>query len=111
MVDITSWSDIAIPLVSAVTGGGLLKVFDTWLNRAKLKNEKAKQSRDEAYRESESLRNQIRDLKEEMKSIETSADDWRAKYWDARTKYEVFKIKVAQLLIESGVSPSDLFKE
>lgn len=107
----TTWPDIAIALVSAVTGGGLLKVFDTWLNRAKLKNETAKQSRDEAYRESESLRTQIKELKDEIKTTEASMDDWRAKYWDARTKYEVFKIKVAQLLIENGVSPSDLFKE
>ena len=111
MADTNPWSEIIIALVSAVTGGSLLKVFDTWLNRAKLKNDKAKQSRDEAYRESESLRSQIKDLKEEMKTIETTADDWRAQYWDARTRYEIFKIKVAQLLLENGVSPSDLFKE
>lgn len=110
-MDITAWSDIIIAFVSAATGGGLLKVADTWLNRAKLKNEAAKQLRDEAKEEATSLKNEVNYFKDRVREKEKEIDEWRTKYWDIFMEYKQFQLRVGQILIENGISPNTLLKD
>lgn len=110
-MDVTAWSNIIIAAVSAITGGGLLKVADTWLNRAKLKNETAKQLRDEAREEAISLKTEINYYKDQVREKEKEIDDWRSKYWDIHFDYKNFQLRVGQILVENGISPSALLKD
>lgn len=106
----TAWSDIIIAAVSAITGGSLLKVADTWLNRAKMRNETAKQLRDEAREEATGLKTEINFYKDKVREKEKEIDEWRAKYWDIHFAYNNFQLKVGQMLIENGISPAMLLK-
>jgi hypothetical protein len=110
-VDITAWSNIAIAALSAITGGGLLKAMDTWLNRAKMRNEIAKQLRDEAREETNLLKTEVNFYKDKVKDTEKEIDDWRTKYWDVFMTYKNFQLKVGQLLIENGISPGTLLQD
>jgi hypothetical protein len=110
-VDITAWSNIVIAAVSAITGGGLLKVADTWLNRAKMRNETAKQLRDEAREEAAALKSEINFYKDKIREKDKEIDEWRTKYWEVFMGYKNFQLKVGQILIENGISPSLLLKD
>lgn len=107
----TAWSNIIIAAVSAVTGGGLLKVADTMLNRSKLRNETAKQLRDEAREEAVALKGEVNFYKDKVREKEKEIDDWRTKYWEVFMSYKNFQLKVGQILIENGISPSAFLKE
>lgn len=109
-MDVNGWSNVIIAFISAVTGGGLLKVADTWLNRAKLKNETAKQLRDEAREEATSLKNEINYYKDRVREREKEIDDWRRQYWHIYEEYSNFKLTVSQLLINNGIDPQTLLK-
>lgn len=110
-MDVTAWTNIIIAGVSAITGGGLLKIADTWLNRAKLKNETAKQLRDEAREEANSLKTEVNYYKDKVREKEKEIDEWRTKYWDIHFSYKNFQLKVGQLLVENGISPGALLKD
>lgn len=110
-MDIAGWSDIAIALISAATGGGLLKIVDTWLNRAKLKNETAKQLRDEAKEETVALKTEVNYWKDKVREAEKDIDSWKAQYWKIFTDYKLFQLKVGQILIDNGISAKDLLKD
>lgn len=107
----SAWSDIVIAAVSAITGGGLLKVADTWLNKAKMRNETAKQLRDEAREETLALKNEVLFYKTGIREKDKEIDDWRTKYWEVFMEYKNFQLKVGQLLIENGISPGTLLKD
>jgi hypothetical protein len=98
-------------LISAATGGGLLKIFDTWLTRAKMKSENAKQLRDEAKEEANVLKNEVNYFKDKVREKEKEIDEWRNKYWDVFMSYKTFQLKVGQILIDNGISPYALLKE
>jgi hypothetical protein len=110
-VDITAWGNIILAALSAITGGGLLKLADTMLNRAKLRNETAKQLRDEAREETTSLKTEINYYKDKIREKDKEIDDWRAKYWDIHFAYNNFQLKVSQILIDNGIPPSALMKD
>ncbi len=105
------WGDIVIALISAATGGGLLKIVDTWLNRAKIKNETAKQLRDEAKEETAALKTEVTYWKDKVKEAEKDIDHWKAEYWRIFTDYKLFQLKVGQILIDNGISAKDLLKD
>lgn len=84
---------------------------DTWLNRAKLKNDTAKQLRDEAREEATSLKNEVNYYKEQVRETEKEIDEWRSKYWDIFMQYKTFQLKVGQILIENGIPPNALLKD
>jgi hypothetical protein len=110
-VDVSTWPDVVVMLISAATGGGLLKVFDTWLTRAKLKNETARQLRDEAREEANSLKNEVNYFREKMREKEKDIDDWRKRFWDLDMEYRMFKLTVSNLLIKAGYDPTTLLKD
>jgi hypothetical protein len=110
-VNVTTWPDIVIMLISAATGGGLLKIVDTWLNRAKMKSDSAKQLRDEAREEASALKTEVNYFRDRMREKEKEIDDWRTKYWDVFMQYKTFQLKVGQILIDNGISPNALLKE
>lgn len=110
-MDVTTWPDLLVMFISAATGGGLLKIVDTWLTRAKLKNDSAKQLRDEAREETNSLKNEVNLFREKVREKEREIDDWRTKYWDIFMQYKTFQLKVGQILIDNGISPNALLKE
>jgi hypothetical protein len=107
----TAWPDIIVALISAITGGGLLKLADTWLNRAKQKSETAKQLRDEAREEASSLKNEVNYFKDKVKEKEREIDEWRTKYWDVFMQFKTFQLEVGQILINHGIAPNTIFKE
>lgn len=110
-MDVTTWPDIVIMLISAATGGGLLKIVDTWLTRAKIKNEGAKQLRDEAREEANTLKNELNYFREKLREKEKDIDDWRKKFWDLDMEYRMFKLTVSALLIKAGYDPNTLLKD
>lgn len=106
-----TWPDIIVALISAVTGGGLIKLGDTWLNRVKLKNETAKQIRDEARTEASSLKTEVNYYKDQLREKEKEIDDWRKRFWDLDMEYRMFKLRVSALLIQAGYDPNTLLKD
>jgi hypothetical protein len=98
-------------LISAATGGGLLRIVDTWLTRSKLKNDASKQLRDEARAEATSLKEELNYFREKLREKEKDIDDWRKKFWDLDTEYRMFKLTVGALLIKAGYDPNTLFKD
>lgn len=107
----TQWPEVWIALISAVTGGGLLKLADIWFNRQKIRNDNAKQLRDETRIEVTELRQQIKDLDEKIKTKNDEIDNWRKQYWDVYMSYKTFQMEVSQILINNGISMKDLFKD
>lgn len=107
----SSWPEIAVALASAATGGGLLKIMESWLTRTKMKSEQDKQFRDELRTEAGILRIQIDAIKAELKQTEKELDEWKSKYWDLFLQYKTFQIEVSSLLIQNGISPKEMLKD
>ena len=83
-------SDYATPLIALVGtifGGAGLKITERWLNRAKEKNDTAKQIRDELRGDIETRRQEIIDLKAEVDKVEKEVNEWQDKYYELRDKY------------------------
>lgn len=101
----SAWPDVLTAVVAAISGGGLLKLIETWLSRSKFKSEQDKQFRDELRAEAESLREQIKGLKEELKTAEKELDDFKEKYWKIYTEYKQFRLEVYGILLKNGIQP------
>lgn len=104
-----TWADLIIAGISALSGGGLLKVAEYWLNRAKSRADQAQAQRQENRLEVSSLNDRIRALKTEIQEHEKREDDWRLKYWDIHFKYNSFLIEVQTILLAHGINPKEVF--
>lgn len=69
-----------IALVGTLCGGLGLKVVEHWLGKSKDKSDEATKLRNE-------LREQIDDLRKEIKDLELERDQYRNDYYDLRDKY------------------------
>jgi len=99
---------ILTALLSALTGGGLLKFLEFWLTRSKQKTETDRSIRDELRASAEGLRREHDDLKKELKAVETELDAWKIKYWDTYMAYSQFKLQVLNILLQNGIKPEDV---
>lgn len=68
-------SDAWLALIGAILGGSGLKVVDTWLSKAKVKDDSASKFRDELRAEVSALRDDLREAVEEK-------DKWQEKYYE-----------------------------
>lgn len=72
-------SDAWLALIGAIMGGSGLKVIDSWLSKAKVKDDSAAKFRDE-------LRAEVGSLREELRKAEAEKDEWQAKYYELLVK-------------------------
>lgn len=100
--------DVIVALVSAITGGGLVRLLEVWLSKQKNKAEQDKLFRDELRSEGDALRARIKELKEELEAREKEVDEYKEKYWKIYTEYSQFKITVYSILVKHGLSPEDI---
>lgn len=80
-----------IALVGTIFGGVGLKVTERWLNRAKEKNDTAKEIRDELRTDMAAYRAEILTLKAEVDKVEAEVVSWQEKYFELRDKYSTLK--------------------
>lgn len=73
-------TEVWVGLISAISGGLGLKVFDFWVSRAQAKVDEATRIRDD-------LRGQISEQNNEIKELEKSLDDWKDKFYQLKEDY------------------------
>lgn len=104
----SSWQDVSVAVVSALTGGAGIKIMEGWLTRNKNKSEQDKQFRDELRAEALGLREQLLKLKEELRQAEKELDEFKEKYWKIYSEYQQFKLTVYGILLQNGIKPADV---
>jgi len=112
-----SWGEVLIAVVSAISGGGLLKYLEMWLGRTKQKTDLNKEFRDEYRSDIQSLRDDVKSMKTELaaekKSRETAehnADWWRDYAQDVVIKFRFFQLDIKEVLKNNGIDiPEDKF--
>lgn len=104
----STWQDVGVALISAATGGGFIKIMESWLSRNKQKSEQDRLFRDELRIEGDKLRKQIDGLKLELKDAENEIDDFKEKYWKVYTEYQQFRLSVYGILLQNGIKPTDV---
>jgi len=73
-------SEAWLALIGAVLGGSGLKIIEYWLSRSKVKEDTAAQMRTE-------LRGEIKNLRDELRSVEDELDKWRGKYYELMDEF------------------------
>lgn len=112
-----SWGDILIAILSALGGGGILKYAEAWLNRSKQKTDVNKEFRDEYRGDIKSLRDDIKQIKEELHDEKTArikaednADWWKDYAQDVVIKFRFFQLDIKEVLKSNGIDiPEDKF--
>lgn len=69
-----------LALLGALLGGSGLKVIEYWLNRSRIRDDSATQMRTE-------LREEIKGLREELRTVEDELDKWRGKYYELMDEF------------------------
>lgn len=69
-----------LALLGALLGGSGLKVIEYWLNRSRVRDDSATQMRTE-------LREEIKGLREELRTVEDELDKWRGKYYELMDEF------------------------
>jgi uncharacterized coiled-coil DUF342 family protein len=64
-----------LALIGALMGGSGLKFVESWLNRSKVKDDAASAFRNE-------LRDEVKNLRDELRSVEAEVEKWRQKYYE-----------------------------
>lgn len=80
-----------LALLGALLGGSGLKVIEYWLNRSKVREDAAAQMRTE-------LRDEIKGLREELRTVEDELDKWRGKYYELMDEFMKAKGDLAEAL-------------
>lgn len=75
-----------IALAGAVFGGAGLKIIEYFINRSKLKIDAASEIREE-------LRDEISNLRKEMRYLEEELDHWKQRYYVLLERFNEIKIK------------------
>lgn len=105
----SNWPDVTVALVSALSGGVLIKFTERWLDRNQKRNEQEKLKRDELRGETSVLQTRIDQLRTENRAVEKEIDEFKEKYWKIYSEYQQFKVTVFGILIKNGIKPSDFF--
>ena len=69
-----------LALIGAVLGGSGLKIMESWLNKSKVRDDAASAFRTE-------LRDEVKNLRDELRKVETDLDNWRAKYYELMEQF------------------------
>ena len=80
-----------LALLGALLGGSGLKIIEYWLNRSKVRDDAAAQMRTE-------LRDEIKALREELRTVEDELDKWRGKYYELMDEFMKAKGDLAEAL-------------
>jgi chromosome segregation ATPase len=80
-----------LALLGALLGGSGLKIIEYWLNRSKVKEDAAAQMRTE-------LREEIKGLREELRTVEDELDKWRGKYYELMDEFMKAKSDLSEAL-------------
>lgn len=73
-----------VALMGTIFGGAGLKIVESWLGRAKERNDIGASIRDELRKEIDSLRTQLDKGQAEEQRLEGLVEEWREKYWGLR---------------------------
>lgn len=111
------WNSILTAGISALTGGGLIKIMEMWLNKKKSAFDEGKAFREEYRGDIKELRTEIAGMKEdylkEKKSRERAEDraDWWKDYAQALTmNFRLFQYDMREVLKSNNiVIPDDKF--
>lgn len=77
-----------IALIGTVLGGPAVLKFIEWImGRGKTKQDAATAMREELRKESESLKLDAANLREEIRRVEKEMDDWKEKYFTLLQQY------------------------
>lgn len=80
-----------LALLGAVIGGSGLKIVEYLLSRSKVREDAATQMRSE-------LRDEIKVLREELRTVEDELDKWRGKYYELMDEFMKAKGDLAEAL-------------
>jgi len=80
-----------LALLGALLGGSGLKFIEYWLSRSKVREDAAAQMRTE-------LRDEIKVLREELRTVEDELDKWRGKYYELMDEFMKAKSDLAEAL-------------
>ena len=80
-----------LALLGALLGGSGLKFVEYWLSRSKVKEDAAAQMQTE-------LRDEIKGLREELRTVEDELDKWRGKYYELMDEFMKAKGDLAEAL-------------
>ncbi|UUG69477.1 hypothetical protein SEA_SHAM_172 [Streptomyces phage Sham] len=80
-----------LALLGALLGGSGLKFVEYWLSRSKVREDAAAQMRTE-------LRDEIKGLREELRTVEDELDKWRGKYYELMDEFMKAKGDLAEAL-------------
>lgn len=113
----TDWNGIIVAGVSALTGGGFIKIVEVWLSKKKNSFDQNKQFRDEYRSDIKDLRAEISTIKNEYtverKARERAEDraDWWKDYAQALTmNFRLFQYDMREVLKSNNiVIPDDKF--
>lgn len=81
--------EIVLALIGVVAGGGLVKILQWGSGNSKsLRKE---------------LRSEIKELKDRTDSLEAESDEWQTRAFHWFQKYQMFKLKVYQTMVEHEI--------
>jgi hypothetical protein len=80
-----------LALFAALLGGSGLKVIEYWLNRSKTQDDSAAAMRTE-------LREEVKNLRDELRHVEEQLDLWRGKYYELMEEFMKAKGDLAEAL-------------
>jgi hypothetical protein len=84
-----SMNEAIVALIAAIFGGAGLKAIEATLSRSKARSDVATQIRDE-------LRVEVRELREEVRAIGASLDDWKSRYYRLLVGFNELKYQLLQ---------------
>lgn len=93
-----------LALIGALLGGSGLKFIEHYLNRPKVKDDAASAFRNE-------LREEVKNLREELRKTEAELDAWRQKYYALLDEFSQAKLDRDQALKKIQETADDLLKD
>jgi predicted nuclease with TOPRIM domain len=88
---IAEYSTHIVALAGTLFGGVGLAITQRWLDRAKIKDDSAKEIRDELRVDVATHRAEVNELKKELDKVEGELSTWRNRYFDLRSQYVTLK--------------------
>lgn len=97
------WLEITLALVSAVFGGGLLKIADTMINKNKVKFDQNAAWRSEFRTDMDILRKEFKDLQVDFRAERKAREDAEDTTDRLRYEFERFKIQMYKVLTDNRI--------
>lgn len=113
----TDWSGIITAGISAVTGGGLIKILEWWLSKKKSTFDEGKAFREEYRGDIKELRTEITAMKTDYlaekrsrEKAENNADWWKDYAQSLTMNFRLFQLDMREVLKSNNiVIPDDKF--